>query len=296
MKIPEQYFRAGKITREVRQWVKGRVIPGSGYLEVCERVEREIITRGGKPAFPTGIGVNGVTAHYAPQTGDEGKIEEEDVVKIDFGVHVEGYIADTSLTITFNPEHQLLLQATEGALRAAIEVLRHDPRIGEVSKAIQAEAARYGFKTISNLSGHTLDRYVVHAGKSIPNVYLPNLPTLKRNEVFAVEPFLTLGRAKGYVTDSPRETIYALLGRRRLGDKELDELVELLWNERRTLPFTPRWFLERYKETRLQSLVGELVRRKVVRSYPTLVEASGNPVAQFEHTMALAESELVILT
>ncbi len=296
MKIPEQYFKAGKITRDVRQWVKGRVIPGSGYLEVCEQVEREILSRGGKPAFPTGIGVNSVTAHYAPQIGDDGKVGEKDVVKVDFGVHVEGYIADTSITITFNPEYQLLLQATESALRAAIEVLKHDQRIGEVSKAIHAEAARYGFKTISNLSGHTLDRYVVHAGKSIPNVYIPNLPTLKRNEVFAVEPFLTTSGAEGYVVDSPRQTIFALLGRRKLGNKELDELVELLWNERKTLPFTPRWFLEDYKEARLRSLLEELGRRKVLRSYPTLVEASGNPVAQFEHTMALEEKKLVILT
>ncbi len=296
MKIPEQYFRAGRITREVRQWVKGRVIPGSGYVEVCEQVEREILSRGGKPAFPTGIGVNSVTAHYAPQVGDDGKVGEKDVVKVDFGVHVEGYIADTSITITFNPEYQLLLQATEGALRAAIELLKHDQRIGEVGKAIHAEAARYGFKTISNLSGHTLDRYVVHAGKSIPNVYIPNLPTLKRNEVFAVEPFLTTSRAEGYVVDSPRTTIFALLGRRKLGNKELDELVEFLWNERKTLPFTPRWFLEEYKEAKLRSLLEELARRKVLRGYPTLVEASGNPVAQFEHTMALEEKELVILT
>jgi len=296
MGIPDQYVKAGRITREVRQWVKGRILPGTGYLEVCETVEKEIVSRGGSPAFPTGLGVDSVTAHYAPQPGDRGRVEERDVVKLDFGVHVEGYIADTSITVTFNPEYQTLLEATEKALRSAIGVLRRDHRIGEVSKAIASEAERHGFKTISNLSGHTLDRYVVHAGKSIPNVYMPNLPTLKRNEVFAVEPFLTTKRAYGFVRDSDRETIFALVGRRRLGNQELDGLIDLVWNERRTLPFTPRWFLEEYKESRLKLLLEELTRRKVLRSYPTLVEASGNPVAQFEHTMALDDGELVILT
>ncbi len=217
-------------------------------------------------------------------------------MKVDFGVHVEGCVADTSFTVTFDPEYQPMLDATERALRAAIEVLRRDRRIGEVSRAISSEASRSGFKTISNLSGHTLDRYVVHAGKSIPNVYMPNLPTLRVNEVFAVEPFLTPREADGYVVDTDNETIFALVGRRRLGNKELDDLVELIWGERKTLPFTPRWFLQDYNETRLSSLLEELSKRRVLRSYSTLVEASGKPVSQFEHTMAFEDKGLVILT
>ena len=296
MGIPREYVEAGRITREVRERVKGFVVPGSGHLEICEKVESEIISRGGRVAFPTGIGVNSVTAHYAPQAGDGARIGEKDVVKVDFGVHIDGCIADTSFTATFNPEYEPMLQATERALRAAIEVLRRDRRIGEASRAISSEASRWGFKTISNLSGHTLDRYIVHAGKSIPNVYLPNLPTLKRDEVFAVEPFLTSREADGYVVDSDSETIFALVGRRRLGNRELDDLVELIWGERKTLPFTPRWFLQDYKEARLASLLEELSKRKVVRSYATLVEASGKPVTQFEHTMAFEDNGLVILT
>ncbi len=296
MGIPPEYVKAGRITREVREWVGGRVVPGSGYLDICEKVEREIVQRGGGVAFPTGVGVNSVTAHYAPQAGESAKVGEKDVVKVDFGVHVDGYIADTSITTTFNPEYQPMLEATERALRAATDVLRRDRRIGEVSKAIYSAASRYGFKTISNLSGHTLDRYVVHAGKSIPNVYMPSLPTLKKDEVFAVEPFLTTREADGYVVDSEVETIFALVGRRRLGNEELDGLVEMIWEERKTLPFTPRWFLEGYREARLLSLLKELARRKVLRSYATLVEASGRPVAQFEHTMVFGDEGLVILT
>jgi methionyl aminopeptidase len=294
--IPEEYFRSGKVVREVRQWVRDSVRPGMALLEISRLVEREIEARGGKPAFPCGLGLNHVTAHYAPQEDDASVFGEDDLLKVDFGVHIDGYITDTAVTMTFNPEHQLLLEATERALEAAIETVKRDTRVGEVGRAIFQEARRLGFRTIENLSGHTLERYVVHAGKSIPNLFMPNQPSLRNSEVFAIEPFLTLGDASGYVVDSPQKTIFSLIARRRVGERELDEFMDTVWDERKTLPFTPRWYLGRYSRQRLDEMLGALVKRKVVRAYPTLVEASGRPVAQFEHTMALDGGSLTILT
>ncbi len=294
--IPEQYAKAGRITHEVRDLVKGLVKPGFGYVETCEGIEEEIVSRGGRPAFPTGIGVNEVTAHYAPQEDDESRFLEADVIKVDFGVEVEGYIADTATTVTFNPQYELLLEATERALSAAIEAAKKDPRTGEIGAEINREAARFGFKTIQNLTGHTLDRYVVHAGKSIPNLFVPNLPALKKGEVFAIEPFLTLGSAAGYVTDAPQETIFSLAARRKTGVGELDSFAERIWSERRTLPFTPRWYSKEFGKDKLVRVTKELVKRRILHVYPTLVEASKKPVAQFEHTMALADEGLVVLT
>lgn len=269
---------------------------GSSVLEVAVKVEEEIAKRGGQPAFPTGIGVNDVTAHYAPQEDEKGVIQESDVVKIDYGVHIDGYLADTSITITENPQYQSLLEATERALQAAIEVVKHDRRIGEIGRAVETTARNEGFKPINNLSGHTVQQYVVHAGKSIPNVYAPNMPMLKNDDVFAIEPFLTVPDAAGYVVDGPQENIFSLIVRRRTGNSELDDLMELIWDARKTLPFTPRWYAGRYKEGRLVQLLKELEKRRLVRSYATLVEASGKPVAQFEHTMGLDDGGLVIIT
>jgi len=298
-RVPEQYTRAGKLARELREWILGNVSPPQTCLEIATRVEEEIARRGGRPAFPTGIGINGVTAHYAPQDGDERRIGEEDVVKVDYGVHFDGYIADTAVTVTESPKYQLMVETTKRALEAAIEVAKRDPRTGEIGRAIEAAAKREGFKTISNLSGHTVEQYTVHAGKSIPNVYAPNQPMLKRDDVFAIEPFLTLGTAAGYVVDAPPSsavTIYSLIMRKRTGVKELDALVDHVWNARKSLPFTPRWFSKEFGRERLQKLLAELERRRIVRGYPTLVEASNAPVAQFEHTMKLEGNSLVILT
>ncbi len=296
MHVPEQYVRAGRLAREMREWIFENVAVPQSCVEIATSIEEEIVRRGGQPAFPTGIGINGVTAHYAPQEDDQRRIGSSDIVKIDYGVHFDGYIADTAVTVTENPSHQLMVESTRRALEAAINVVRRDSRTGEIGRAIEAAARKEGFKTINNLSGHTLERYTVHAGKSIPNQYSPNLPALKRDEVFAIEPFLTLGTAAGYVVDDPRVTIYSLIMRKRTGVKELDDLVEHIWNLRKSLPFTPRWFAKEYGRERLVKLLRELEKRRMVRGYPTLVEASDAPVAQFEHTMALEGNSLVILT
>ena len=299
MRVPEQYERAGKLAREMREWILENVTVPQTCLEIAISIEEEIARRGGQPAFPTGIGINGVTAHFSPQEDDQTRIGSGDVVKIDYGVHFDGYIADTAVTMTQSPDYQLLMETTKRALEAAISVVKRDPRTGEIGKAIEAAASREGFKTINNLSGHTLEQYTVHAGKSIPNVYAPNQPVLRRDEVFAIEPFLTLGTAAGYVVDDPKDTrvtIYSLIMRKRTGVKELDALVDHIWNLRKSLPFTPRWFTNEFGRDRLPKLLAELERRRIVRGYRTLVEASNAPVAQFEHTMKLEGNSLVILT
>ena len=294
--IPEQYRKSGKIVSEVMPLVQSAVSPGVKFLDVCDLVRREVESRGGRLAFPTGIGVNQVTAHYAPQDGDGSVFMEKDLVKVDFGVHVDGYVTDTSVSVTFNPDYNLLLEATQRALDEAIATARKETRTGEIGRAIHREAARFGFKTIENLTGHTVDRYTVHAGKSIPNLYMPGMQDLKRGDVFAIEPFLTLGSAAGYVVDAPSQTIFSIVARKKTGVAELDAFAEKVWEERKTLPFTPQWYSDEFGRNKIQGIVSRLVAKRVLRAYPTLVEASDNPVAQFEHTMALDDGGLVVLT
>ncbi|HZW84678.1 MAG TPA: M24 family metallopeptidase, partial [Nitrososphaerales archaeon] len=217
-------------------------------------------------------------------------------LKVDFGVHVDGYVTDTATTLTFNPDNELLLDAARQALEAAISTARHELRTGEIGREIKRVASRFGFKTIENLTGHTLDRYIVHAGKSIPNLYMPGMQSLKEGDVFAIEPFVTPGKAAGYVVDSPSTTIFSLVGRKKTGHAEADRFADRIWEERKTLPFTPRWYVGELSASKLREILGKLVAKRVARAYSTLVEASGNPVAQFESTAALDKSGLVVLT
>ena len=294
--IPEQYRRSGRITKEVRAVVKSKLRPGMAYLEAVDLVEREIKARGGALAFPVGIGVDQVSAHYSPQEGDSSSFRETDMIKVDFGAHIDGYLTDTSVSVTFNPDYELLLEAAQRSLEAAIAVARREARAGEIGREVRKEATRLGFKTIENLTGHTVERYIVHAGKSIPNLYMPGTQSLKSGDVFAIEPFLTFGSAAGYVVDAPSQTIFSIVARKKTGTPELDRFAERVWDERKTLPFTPRWYSQEFGRENVGRTVQKLVSKKILRAYPTLVEASGSPVAQFEHTMALGDEGLVVLT
>jgi methionyl aminopeptidase len=295
MGLQKEYIEAGRITREVRKWLMSYVKPGIKSIELCEAVEKKIEYYGGKPAFPCGIGINHVTAHYSPRKDDISIITENDLVKIDFGVHVNGYIADTAVTVTFSERYTSLLEATQKALEESINTAKRDQRAGEIGRTISNVASRYGFRVIENLSGHTLERYTVHAGKSIPNVYVPNLPVLRKDEVFAIEPFFTTKDGSGYVIEYSETTIFSIVARKRTKDRKLDSLIDTIWNERKTLPFSPRWFEKKF-EGELTKMLNELMRLKIVRSYPTLIEGAGKPVAQFEHTLAFQDGSLVVLT
>lgn len=296
MQIPDQYKKSGVITRAVRELVPDLVKPGGRLADVSAVVEEEVRRRGGFPAFPTGIGVNHVTAHYAPQEGDETRFKEGDLVKVDFGVHVDGYVTDTSTTISLGREDDLIIDAAKKCLEVAIDAVKSDPRVGEVGRRVYAEARRFGFRTIENLTGHTVDRFVVHAGKSIPNLYVPGMPVLKEGDVFAIEPFLTSSEAAGYVVNSRTTTIFAIASRKKTATGDLDKFVDDVWNDRKTLPFSPRWYVEEWGRKKLDVVITELVKRKIVHGYPTLVEASGSRVAQFEHTAAIEGGSLVVLT
>lgn len=294
MGLQKEYIEAGRITKDVRKWLIGFVKPGMKCIDLCEAVERKIKELGGVPAFPCGIGVNHVTAHYSPRSEDTSEFTEEDVVKVDFGVHVMGFLADTAVTVTFNERYYSLLEATQKALEESINTARKDQRAGEIGRTISSIASKYGFKVIENLSGHTVERYTVHAGKSIPNVYVPNLPVIRKDEVFAIEPFLTTRDGAGYVVEQKEETIFSIVGRRKTKEKRLDEFIDAVWDSRKTLPFSPRWFERDFGD--VERILKELVKMRVAKAYPTLVEGAGKPVAQFEHTVAFQDGSLVVLT
>ena len=109
MAIPSEdlkkYQIAGKIAKEVREEIKKTVKEGMPLIDICEKVENWIRAKGGKPAFPCNVSINEIAAHYTSPLNDQQIVPEKAIVKIDIGVHVDGYIADTATTINFNPEY-----------------------------------------------------------------------------------------------------------------------------------------------------------------------------------------------
>ncbi|MEM3383345.1 MAG: type II methionyl aminopeptidase [Nitrososphaerales archaeon] len=296
MSVPQEYFKAGKIASKVCEEIAKSISIGDRAYDICNKVESMIKNLGGEPAFPCNIGINSITAHYTAEIDDESIIRNGDVVKIDLGVHINGYIADTAFTLSFNPNYDFMVKATKDVLEEAISIVRSGVRVGEIGKVIENGASRRGFKPISNLSGHLLQQYKIHGGVSIPNVWVASTPPLKANEVYAIEPFLTTLDGSGFVVNDNKRNIYALIGRKRTGNKSLDFLVEEIWKRFKTLPFTARWLIDIFDKKEIKKMLDKLTQMKILHAYPVLVEASGKVVAQFEHTLIPTERGAIVLT
>lgn len=286
----EKLRLAGRIASTVRRWAAGRVKPGRSLLELCEEVEAEIRRRGGEPAFPCNIDLNEVSAHYTPLTGEE-TIPEEGIVKVDIGVHVEGYIADTATSICLSSEYDLLRRAAEEALKEGIKAMRAGVKVSEVGLVIQQTIEGFGLKPVRNLTGHGIGRYLVHTGKHIPNVGSLNGLRLEAGEVYALEPFVTLGEAAGEVVSGPCGNIYHVSKRKLPKSGRARDLMEEILERFSTLPFTPRWLSPVQEEA-----FSLLVKQRFITCYPMLVERTRKPVAQAEHTVFVLEDGVEVLT
>ena len=89
---------------------------------------------------------------------------------MDIGVHVDGYVTDTAFTAAFNPEGRSMATTAELALKTAIDNIHGDMAVSKIGALIETTIKNRGFKPISNLTGHSVGRYLIHAGTSIPNV------------------------------------------------------------------------------------------------------------------------------
>ncbi|MCX8191903.1 MAG: M24 family metallopeptidase, partial [Nitrososphaerales archaeon] len=188
------------------------------------------------------------------------------------------------------------VQAVEEVLQEVIKVARAGVRVGELGRIVAEGAHKRGFKPISNLSGHSIEPYKIHAGLSIPNVWVPSSSSLKLGSIYAIEPFLTTMDGAGVVVNGSTTNIYSLITRKKTDDKELNAFIDTIWAKWRTLPFTPRYFKDTVNKKDLDSMLSRLVKLKVLRAYPILIEANGRCVVQAEHTIMPTESGVIILT
>jgi methionyl aminopeptidase len=300
MSIPEEVFkkyqRAGKIAASVREKVRKIVKEEMSILEICEEVERQIRENNAEPAFPCNVSVNEIAAHYTSPPNDKQKIAKGSLVKVDIGVHVDGYIADTATTVCFNPEYENLVRAAEEALNTAIKTIQPGMFTSKLGSAIQKTIESYGCKPISNLTGHQVGRFMIHAGKSLPNVFHVSTSRIRVGEVYAIEPFVTLADAAGRVESGKGGTIFRLVKHKSLKNSAAKKLLTYIENRFRTLPFTERWLQDVFPRNRYGNAFQELIKSKVLMVYPPFIEASLKPVAQAEHTVLIEEKGCMVLT
>jgi len=285
-----------KILRETREEIKNFVRENMKIIDICEKAEKLIRQKGGAPAFPTNVSVNEIAAHYTSPPRDSSRIPEKALVKVDIGAHVDGYIADTATTICFNSEYESVVETAEHALKKAIENVKADMPTSRLGAIIEKTVTTRGFKPISNLTGHQIGRYLVHAGTSLPNVSQLSFSKIKLGEVYAIEPFVTLPEAVGRVEDSKEVTIFRFVRSRSLKNLYAKQLLKYVEEHFRTLPFAERWLQDIVPKEHYRNAFQELLATKAIMGYPVFVEVSRKPVAQAEHTVLIVKDGCVVLT
>ncbi len=292
----DDYIKAGKIASEVRENARKKNWVGKTVYEICEEVENEIIKRGAKCAFPVNTSLNDIAAHYTAEPNDEITITDSDLVKIDLGAQINGYIADTAVTVSYNSEYDALVQAAEDALSNAMSMVKIGVKASDVGRTIEKTVKQMGFKPIANLSGHSLDQYTIHAGKSIPNIWSFGSFSLSGTVAYACEPFVTFDDGLGFVKEGKVKNIFALVSRKKTKNSEADEMLDFIWENFNMLPFALRWLVKKWDEKKARELLEVLTKKKAVKAYPILVEAKSKPVAQAEHTFIPTDNGATITT
>lgn len=292
----EDYIKAGKIASEVREMVRVKDWTGKTVYEICEHVESEIIKRGAKCAFPVNASINEVAAHYTAEPNDPITIGDTDLVKIDLGAQINGFIADTAVTVCYDPQYDGLVQAAEEALDKAMSMVKVGVKASDIGRVIETTIKQMGYKPIGNLSGHSLDQYTIHAGKTIPNIWSIGGFSLSANSAYACEPFVTTAEGGGFVRNGQIKNIFALNSRKKTKDPEADKLLDYIWENFNMLPFALRWITKQWEEKEARKLLDHLIKKKAVQAYPVLIEIHEQRVAQAEHTFIPNENGVTVTT
>jgi methionyl aminopeptidase len=284
----EKTLKAGEVLKEVAKSLEEKVTVGGKLIEVAEFVENKILELGAKPAFPCNISVNSDAAHFTPAKNDERRFKKGDLVKIDIGAHIDGYIADMAISVDLG-DHSELIEASKEAVFNAIDAVRAGVDTAKLGKIIEETIRSHGFRPIVNLTGHGLLPYIAHAPPSIYNYATQRGVELKEGMVIAIEPFATDG--VGRVAERNECEIYSLINPKSVRIKLLRDIISEISEKYKTLPFAKRW-LTRAPEI----FIAKLVREKVLREYPVLSEVSGGFVSQWEHTVIVEREGARLVT
>ena len=284
-----KYLKAGKVISKIRHDVLSKIKVGRKLLDIAEDIEKMIRDGGAKPAFPVNISINEIAAHFTPQINDMRAVNAGDLVKLDIGAHIDGYIAD--MAFTWCSEKSDLIKASNDVLQAGIDAIGPGVKVSDISLAINKAIEGTGFGPIVNLTGHSLGRYKFHGGISIPNIPNDNNYVLQDGDVLALEPFVC--ETAGRVDDSEPVEIFQFAQRRPVRSMEGRKILQLAENDFSGLPFAKRWLVKHVSPIRIKMAMIELERVNALRSYPVLKNMEGGKIAQAEHTIIVADKPIV---
>ncbi len=288
----DNYIKAGKILKQTVEYAKSLVKSNMSLLEIANNIESKIVSLGGKPAFPVNLSINEIAAHSTPEWNDTSIASG--LLKVDIGVHIEGCAADTSFSVDLenSEENKKLIKAAEEALSKAVSIANLGENLSAVGEIIEKTIKSSGFQPIQNLSGHSIEKYNLHAGIVVPNFNNSTTKTFEEG-VYAIEPFATNGF--GAVRDGKKSGIYHLEKQGNVRDSFAREVLAYIAEEYSTLPFCSRWIHKKFGTRGLLAL-RQIEQAGLLHHYAQLIEKNNGKVAQAEHTIILTKKEKIITT
>ncbi|MBU2104550.1 MAG: type II methionyl aminopeptidase [Nanoarchaeota archaeon] len=288
----QKILQAGKIASEVKNYAKEIIKPEIPLLETAEKIEAKIVELGGKPAFPVNLSIDNIAAHYTPSHDD--KTLAQGLLKIDIGVRIDGWIADTAFSIDLenSEENKKLIEASEKALKNVIEVFKENESLNKVGQKISETIETFGFSPIINLGGHGLGKEDFHAEPFIPNFDNKKNISIEKG-LYAIEPFATTG--SGRVHDGNPSGIYQLVSEKNIRSPAAREILSFVIEEYQTFPFCSRWLIKKFGTRALISLK-QLEENGNLHQFSQLVESKGAKVSQAEDTILINETGIIVTT
>lgn len=289
----DSYVQAGEIAKEVKKFTLDLVKPGMKLIDIAEAIDDKIFELGGEPAFPVNLSLNEIAAHFTPEKGDE--TIAEGILKVDIGVAIDGFIADTALSIdlTEDKKFEEMMKLNKKILEEASNVVRIGMEAKDIGDAAQNELENWNsendsnFSIIKSLCGHTLDQDTIHAGLTISN-YRNNNSKKLEDVAFAVEPFVTTG--VGDIYEGQPGGIYVIQSNDNVRDRDAREILKFIKETFLTRPFCARW-LQKEGFKKIKFTLSTLTKQGILYQYPMLIEKSKAPVSQFENTFVIANGE-----
>ncbi|MBI2674868.1 MAG: type II methionyl aminopeptidase [Candidatus Aenigmarchaeota archaeon] len=284
-----KFILAGRIAAEVRDEAMAFVRPGMKILDLAERIEKLIMEKKAMPAFPPNISINDIAAHYTPRYQDDREIGEGEIVKIDIGVHIGGYIGD--LAATYCSRKNDMVDAAEKVLAEAVKIARPGTKVGEIGSLIEQTAEDLGYGVIANLTGHGIEKDNFHAEPTIPNVRNSIQHELAEGDVIAIEPFIC--ERKGIVKETGTTEIFRYLQDRPVRMDESRKILRMAKSDFSSLPFAKRWLCRYFSTLKISLALKELQAVNALEAHPVLKEATGMKISQAEHTIIVKDKSII---
>jgi methionyl aminopeptidase len=289
----EKYREAGKIARQVKKYARTLLVDGAKAFDIAEAIELKIEELGGKPSFPTDVSLNDMSAHYNPHLNDTLTLKKGDIVKIDMGVHIDGYVTDTAFTVSIGKDktNEDLIKAGEEALAIAISMAKPGTRVRDIGAAVEEKIKSYGFEPIRNLSGHGVGYWQVHGKPNIPSFDNRNNEKLQEGQIIAIEPFASTG--KGFVKNGAGSEVYSLESGGNI--RQFREVLDWIKVEFKTLPFAKRQIARKFSPLKANLAIKQMLAKGIIKEYSTLPEeVKGCKISQAEHTIIVGEKPEIL--